>query len=320
MTMSRATCEVCGGPQSRVLDVREMMFGLREHFRYGQCASCGALQITDIPADIARFYPADYYSYQLHVHSASRRKRRGRRRNRILTWPAAVLPLLRMMSSADTMFHVYREIGVTPQSRIVDVGGGSGTHALDMRDAGLSDAFAIDPFVPADVVFEGKTLVRKISIHDLTGEYDVVAFHHSLEHMEHQIGVLSAARRRLAPGGQVLVRIPTVSSEAFETYQENWVNLDAPRHFFLHSHKSLVLAAEKAGLRQTRLWCDSGGMSFMGSEQYRRDMPLMDPHSAAKTKAGGLFTATQRREFEAHAARLNRELRGDLLCATFSAA
>jgi len=36
------------------------------------------------------------------------------------------------------------------------------------------------------------------------------------------------------PGGWCVIRIPTVSSFAWEHYREQWVQLDAPRHFFLH--------------------------------------------------------------------------------------
>ena len=44
---------------------------------------------------------------------------------------------------------------------------------------------------------------------------------HSLEHMPDQMNALSQARRLLAPGGRVLIRVPAVSSDAIEHYHEN---------------------------------------------------------------------------------------------------
>jgi Methyltransferase domain len=296
-----------------------MMFGMREVFTYRQCIDCECLQIEKIPDDISRFYPDTYDSYRRPNHSATKRRRRGLRRRRILTWPRALLPVHRLMSPADRMFYVYRRMGMTLASRVLDVGTGWGSHAIELRDAGVSQTIGLDPFIDDDIDFEGRPLVWKKHLGDVTGLYDFITLHHSLEHMPDQIDVLTQARCLLAPKGQVLVRIPTVTSEAFETYREYWVNLDAPRHFFLHSHKSLKLAASRAGLRCVRLWCDSYDMQFMGSEQYFKDIPLMDPRSVIQNKTSELFTRAMRRAYARRAVKLNRALRGDMICAVFTA-
>jgi SAM-dependent methyltransferase len=312
-------CRICGGPLGQGLRVREMMFGTREQFGYRRCEACGCLQIDDIPADNGRHYPESYSSYGTRRQSRAKRLRRGSRRRWILSGPRLLGSLLGLLSHSDAQFHAYRGIGVKPGVRLLDVGAGSGAHVLELRDAGV-DALGVDPYVGADVQFEGRLLVRKAELGEMPGEFDFITFHHSLEHMPQQPEVLSQARKRLAPGGRVLVRVPTVDSEAFETYRENWVNLDAPRHFYLHSHRSLALAAGKAGLKVERQWCDSGGMQLMGSEQYRKDIPLMDPRSAAVAKHGTLFSAAQRRAYEKRAQALNRAMRGDALCALMVAA
>jgi len=314
-----AGCRVCGGRLARGLRVREMMFGTREQFGYHQCAECGCLQIDEIPADIGRHYPEQYYSYDSRRQSRATRLRRGARRRWILAAPRAVVALIGLLSRSDELFHVYRKLGVKPGSRLLDVGAGSGKHVRELRDAGV-DALGVDPYLREDVSFEGRLLVRKAALREMTGKFDFISFHHSLEHMPAQAEVLAQARRLLAAGGRILVRVPTVTSEAFDLYQENWVNLDAPRHFYLHSHRSLEIVAAKAGLKLERLWCDSLGMQFMGSEQYRMDIPLMDPRSAAMAKGATLFSAAQREEYENRSRTLNRAMRGDALCAVMRAA
>jgi len=296
-----------------------MMFGTREQFGYHQCAECGCLQIDAVPADMDRHYPEQYYSYDTRRQKRMTRLRRGARRRWILAAPRPVVALIGLLSRSDEIFHVYRELGVKPGSRLLDVGAGSGKHVSELRDAGV-DSLGVDPYVREDVNFEGKLLVRKAELREMAGKFDFISFHHSLEHMPQQAEVLAQARRLLAAGGRILVRVPTVTSEAFDLYQENWVNLDAPRHFYLHSHRSLEIVAAEAGLKLERLWCDSVGMQFMGSEQYRMDIPLMDPRSAAAAKGGTLFSAVQREEYADRSRALNQAMRGDALCAVLRAA
>ena len=40
-----------------------MMFGYRETFTYFQCNLCRCLQIAEMPQDMSRYYPQDYYSF-----------------------------------------------------------------------------------------------------------------------------------------------------------------------------------------------------------------------------------------------------------------
>ncbi|MEO8166271.1 MAG: class I SAM-dependent methyltransferase [Betaproteobacteria bacterium] len=271
-----------------------------------------------IPEDVGRYYPADYYSYDLRRHHPWKRRRRGLRRRWILTAPSSISSALGLFSQSDELFHLYRNLGVKPGCRLLDVGAGSGGHVLELRDAGVAEAIGLDPFLRQDVIVDGKPLVYRRSLEEMTGAFDLITFHHSLEHMPQQIEALTEARRLLASGGRVLVRVPTVTSEAFERYQEDWVSLDAPRHFFLHSHRSLEIAASKAGLEISRLWCDSTAIQFMASEQYQRGIPLTDPRSSAFGTQGGLFTRAQRRHFEHKTRAVNRALRGDAVCALLS--
>ncbi len=63
-------CEICNnstGNKSYV--VREMMFGFRDEFEYFECAECRCLQIKDIPVNISKYYPEEYYSFKLRSNS-----------------------------------------------------------------------------------------------------------------------------------------------------------------------------------------------------------------------------------------------------------
>src|SRR3954462_12053604 len=59
-----SACRICGNALGNIdVTTREMMLGTREAFAYFECAACGCLQIAQIPEDVARHYPKEYYSY-----------------------------------------------------------------------------------------------------------------------------------------------------------------------------------------------------------------------------------------------------------------
>ena len=72
-------------------------------------------------------------------------------------------------------------------------------------------------------------------------------FNHSFEHMENPFEVMNQSNRLLNKNKFLLVRIPVADSYAFKHYRENWCSLDAPRHLFLHTKKSIELLAKQSG-------------------------------------------------------------------------
>lgn len=311
-------CRICKGDIKRNIAVREMMLGTNQIFMYSECGKCGCLQISDIPSDISRYYASDYYSYKLAPKGILKRLRRGIRRRLILTIPRSFEWLIGFLSDKDPLFRIYRNLGIALNSHVLDVGAGAGTHVLEMREAGITSAMGLDPFLQSDQFWEGKLLVKKVTLEHFGGSFDLITFHHSLEHMAEQAKVLARAKQLLKPGGKILVRIPTVSSEAFETYQEHWFQIDAPRHYYLHSHQSIKLTATEAGLSVSSLWCDSAPMQFILSEQYKNGISLFDSRSFIKNNSE-MFSKQQLKNFAQMTSELNKLLRGDQICVVMEA-
>jgi SAM-dependent methyltransferase len=312
------TCRICKGGIKRKLSVEEMMLGTKDSFMYLECSQCGCLQISDIPSDISRYYPSEYYSYKLAFKGLLKRLRRGLRRRFILTVPSSLEWSISSVKDKDPLFHIYRNLGISLNSDVLDVGAGSGTHVLEMREAGIKRAVGLDPFLSSDQFWDGCLLVKKASLYEFEGSFDLITFHHSLEHMSEQTMVLTRAKQLLKPDGKILVRIPTVSSEAFERYQDHWFQIDAPRHYFLHSHQSIKLVATQAGLSVSSLFCDSTANQFLLSEQYKHGIPLLDKRSYIN-KQNRMFSKVQLNGFERETSELNRLLRGDQICVVMEA-
>jgi SAM-dependent methyltransferase len=309
-------CRVCGsaGPFS-TYRVREMMFNAGDQFDYALCSACGCLQIVTVPTDLARHYGEGYYSYSTPAAASgfkqglSRWIRRARSRH--LAGQVDVLGGLIARWKPHTALASVGALRPRRDARILDVGCGGGELLLALQAAGFTHLLGADPFVARDLDLGGGLRVLRRDLSAVDGSFDIVMFHHSLEHMPDQGAALRAAHQRLASGGHCIVRIPTVSSAAWREYGTDWCALDAPRHLVLHSRDSIRLLAQANGFEVKDIHDDANGFQFWGSEQYRRGIALMRPGSTNIEPAPGAFSPAQLREFEQRARELNRRGEGD---------
>jgi len=205
-------------------------------------------------------------------------------------------------------------IGNIPLSRdshVVDIGCGAGGLPYQIKEAGLNNVLGIDPFIEKDITYDNGTRIEKKTIFDLDQPQDLIMFHHSFEHMSAQLETLEKAKSLLKPGGTVLVRIPTVSSYAWRRYGVNWVQLDAPRHFFLHSVNSIKLLAENAGLEMYHHFYDSWSFQFWGSEQCEKGIPLCGGDSYAEDPGRSIFSRDEIAAYERRSSIANAVHDGD---------
>ena len=105
--------------------------------------------------------------------------------------------------------------------------------------------------------------------------------------------------------------MPTVSSEAYETYGTDYYGLDAPRHLTIFSRPGMDRLCREHGYRVVRVADDSDSAQFWASEQIRRRIPLASPQSHYLNPRGSAFSGRQAMGWERRARELNREGRGD---------
>lgn len=299
-------CRICGNTSGNTaFDAREMMMGTREVFRYIECGGCGSLQIAEIPGDIGRHYGSGYYSFGRPFRNPLPRRWAKRLVAAGLMRPGSVAARsLERLIGVPAPLHWVRAAGLRLDARILDVGSGAGQTLVTLAEYGFRSLTGVDPFVAESHEPVRGVGVLKAGLEDVRESFDLVMFHHSLEHMVDPLEALRVVRARLRPGGTVLIRMPVVGA-SWRRYGPDWVELDAPRHLHVLSEPGMAVLAVGAGLRVLRVEYDTTGFELWGSEQYRRGIPLTDPRSHL-VGDGRVFSEEEMREFEATARKLNR--------------
>lgn len=308
-------CQICDNrAKNRLFEAREMMYGLRHPFTYLECAACGCVQLLDPPDDLSPYYPTSYYSYRLpHQPWWTRRLKRARAQYGLFGRGLAGHVLTRRYGIPAFVSWV-QQAGVGLDDAILDVGSGTGTLLYDMRVAGFSDLTGIDPFIEEDILLPGNVSIYKRTLAEVERSYDFVMLNHAFEHMSGPAKVFEDLFRITRPGRFVLIRIPVADSQAWRTYGTDWIQLDAPRHFFLHTRRSIRLLAEQTGFDLVTVAYDSTGVQFWGSEQYRQDVPYLSDASHRINPKASAFTADEIAAYDEQARQLNATGEGDQAC------
>lgn len=316
-------CRVCGNAQdNRPITAREMMFGSREEFDYVECASCGTVQMAEIPSDLGRFYPSSrYFAF---APSPAGRTGPVHRLMEALTFRAFVRPSFdhggawyRRLSSLDLTDPGAEAVGranVRRDARVLEVGCGNGRLLRILEGLGFTHLRGVDPFLPGDTV-EGAITLQKRDVADLdrASFFDLIVLYHSLEHVPDPVGTLRAVRSHLTGDGVVVVAMPIVAA-AFHEYGTNWYQLDPPRHLHVFSVKSFEIALARSGLRLTDHYFNSTAAQFRLSEAYAHNVALSEiPPPVISLGRGhlrGLLSA-QEAKYRHRAHALNAAAEGD---------
>lgn len=317
MTQAAApeACRICGGEHfDPPVVAREMMFGTRERFDYARCRDCSTLQIATIPEDLGRFYSGQaYYSFNNFAgeplwRRLLKRMAAGGMIGRPDKFPHGTGLVDRARRGAEPWTALVQ--GLRKDSAILDVGCGEGTRLEALAALGFTELTGIDPFLPEDKAGRSRTgvLLVRGDLLDHHGQYDCITMHHSLEHFPDPAAMLRAARRLLAPGGKLFVRLPLYQQEMWDRFGANWAQLDAPRHLYLFAPEGFIAFAARQDFACIAQGSDTQDWSLAWSEAYAQGIPMFD---ADGRKNALPFTPAQMAAFKAEARDLNARDAGD---------
>jgi len=309
-----ATCRICRTsgefPRWRV---REMLHGTREAFDYVECVGCGCVQIADIPEDLSRFYPGDYFSFRSHRNLDRDPIRRfiDPRRVRSRFGGREVLgAIAEYISRPFDYLSWIKDAGLGKDARVLDVGCGAGKTLLNMALGGFPEPTGVDPFIRETLRYRCGVTIHKEDLEAFASRressFDFIMFHNSLEHLVDPLAALRLAQRMLAPSGRILVVVPVADSWAWRHYREDWFALDPPRHLHLLTQPAMAILARNAGLTVLQSRSTGSLSQFAASERYRRDIPMSD-----KRRDRDLFSRRELAGWRRHAKELNTQGLGD---------
>lgn len=245
MPPNTESCPLCSGPTTLAFTTRDRNRGIGdEAFRYRRCADCGVLHLADVPPDLARYYPAEYFGLP----------ELGELRER------AVPERWRMEIVA-------RHAG---PGRLIEVGPGDGLFAVQALDAGF-DVAAIEAD-PAAAVHLRDVLGIEVVVSAAPeahlaalGPARAVVAWHVIEHVPQPWALLEAAATSLEPGGVMIVATPNPRAFGLRVLGPRWPHVDAPRHLFLLPPAAVIARGRELGLQPVALTStDPGSLGWNG--------------------------------------------------------
>ncbi len=331
--MPSFACRICQSDISAApIQAKELSIGLGGAFQYFECNNCGCLQIREKPGLMDRYYdfnfPAPLPSTRL---SRLQDKIRQWRNEYLLLGHALPFGLPSDLlagikgSPRPAIFELLRG-RVSTKYRVLDVGCGSGGMLRTMQRMGFADLSGLEPF-GKEMSEPGLRIMTKtlLEFDDIgqpstpSSKFDLIMFNQSLEHIFEQKETLAKAVRLLKSGGLISIAIPLKSAAVWSRYGVFWANMDPPRHFFLHTSKSLQMLASEAGLQLVARRDIADGWWYILSEQYQKGLTNAQ---AAPQKVYWDSNASKAdphcRELRQFAKELNEKGEGDLAVFVFS--
>ena len=311
-------CRVCNNTENNLpMEIKEMQHCTKESFIYFQCGKCECIQIDSVPEHLYRYYPSDYYSFNptegnqyLQPAGFFKRIQAGyliRKENPVLG------RLFTIGYQGPRLYDWLQIMQTRPDDPVLDIGCGSGFNLKQMNHLGYRNLTGVDPFIHQDYFISPQLRIYKLDPLNLDDslKYQCIMMHHSFEHMVDEKAVLEKAKKLLLPGGKILIRIPVFSKALMNEFGTNLVSLDAPRHIFIHSEKSMDLLCRETGLKIEKVVYDADESSYWASEQYSQDICLFDECSYGRSRERSIFSKKDIKAFRKHIASLNRQRASD---------
>ena len=279
-------CPICGGGGAVRLSTVDRNRAIGDaRFAYRSCGGCGTLYLADVPADLERYYPPDYYP--LGAGDATQTE-------------LAKVALLGRFAAPGT---------------VVEIGPGGGGFAAAALRAGYDvRAIEIDERACRHLRSLGVETVHSGEPHralEAMAPSRAIVLWHVFEHLAEPLQLLRAAATTLEDGGVLLIAVPNPAAFGLRVLGGRWPHIDAPRHLQLVPSATLTRVAAEAGLRP---------LALSGADRMGRDWNVFGWQQLLVRPA----SAPARRRLAFYAAALLAELlapieRGGLRGSTYTA-
>lgn len=312
-------CEICdNADNNKSFKIKEMMYGIREEFEYMECNKCGCIQILEIPSDMSKYYPKDFHviNEKENIITKSKRYLINKRDYYDLSGKSFLGKLVSKYFEPNKSFALIHDLiesnNINLDSSVLDVGCGLGIFLQQLSQAGFTNLTGIDLFVEESLIIDNLNIMKtSLENYNPNKKYDFIVLNHSFEHMEEPLESLKDINNLLMEEGIVMIKIPLKTEYIWDLYGVNWVQLDAPRHFYSYTLEAFNILAKKAGFEIQETIYESNDFQFVASELYKQDIPLKPQNEYEREQSQKAFTKSQIKEFRKKANELNENKQGD---------
>jgi 2-polyprenyl-3-methyl-5-hydroxy-6-metoxy-1,4-benzoquinol methylase len=262
-------CKICKNEKLNV------PFLAQGGFDYFECSVCRTLQIKEIPQDSSAYYSDSYYSYSLDYKKLFGKLYFAQNiiiKLSFLIYPFALLFTIcskffmrRRYEKSYWLYYMLKRFR-NLNAKILDVGCGNGALLCEMQKYGFKNLTGVEPFLLNDINYGNNIKIYKKEFCEMQENFDLIMFHHSLEHMPNTLEIFENINRLLNKNGIALIRIPVANCYAWRKYKTFWAQLDAPRHLFIFSTHAIKILAEKNSLQLEDIFFDSTVFQITASE------------------------------------------------------
>ena len=262
-------CNICGLEDARLLfKARDIVHRITdEEFNVVKCRGCGLVYINPQPDDMSMYYPEDYAPHGCE-HEKPMKESLRRALLTFYDYPGngcvkatvaeKIKYFTRYLSIKFKDEYFFYKFPYAKDKKVVDVGCGSGAHLLMLKRLGWDGATQLYGIgYPNEALrrirdTEGLNLTEGDFMEaDMpAGFFDVARLSHVLEHLPDPAAALGRVRDILKPGGKVLLAVPNFRClEGPYLFKDKWSALEAPRHLFHFTPKTIKMLLKKAGFK-----------------------------------------------------------------------
>mgnify|MGYP001618602627 CR=1 FL=1 len=230
--MEAVRCNLCGsGDATLLFGARDINYKItREEFSVVRCLVCGLVYLNPRPEEskLYQFYPDAYRPYHDKRTTIYR-------------------------SSRELIESIYLE-PEHPSKYVLDIGSGGGDFLAEIhkKDPTLA-LYGVD--FDRRAVEAGREKGFPIFCGSLekanypAEKFDEAHMSHFLEHVPDPLEALKETARILKPDGVLIITIPNFRSISRMIFGKYWYHLDAPRHLYHFTPRTLTAMLRKAGFR-----------------------------------------------------------------------
>lgn len=236
-------CNLCGEDVAEHFLSQQDLLASKRSFSIVRCTRCELAYVNPRPKleGIHRYYPDDFFSYQMEVlapENASLRRR--------------LVSYLANSSASQRVEAVQKLLPLTAQSEVLDVGCGKAGFLYALNNEVGCKVSGLD-FDAGSVTYCREKLdldVRQGGAGEIEGlgrEFDLVTMWHFLEHDFDPAGALKSIHKVLRDGQYLLLEVPNVACAENALFGSKSYLYDVPRHLYHFSPVTITRMLEGAG-------------------------------------------------------------------------